>query len=262
MPGGRARTEYGAMTNPEWMWMPPDSAVEGAATLRDGARVWIREVRNSDPPLLQAFLAEVSEEALEYRFFAPVRAERALEEILRSRTGEDQLSLVAASGPEAEAAIWAHAEFAVVGPDPFTAEVAFLVRDSHRGRGLATLLLYRLAAAARRRGLSRFCAYVLPGNDGMLEVLHNSGFPATESLIGGVIWVYLSISEPPSPVGRLPITRGGVGRDLDPSLRETRGTEVAATPVPAPRPKRGSEPAEEIDPASAAAEPGVSPSCA
>ena len=40
--------------------------------------------------------------------------------------------------------------------------MAFLVEDAHQGRGVASVLLEHLAAAARERGIERFVAEVLP----------------------------------------------------------------------------------------------------
>lgn len=187
------------MQGAEGPWATFDAAVEGEATLRDGSHIWIRPVSPEDRIRLSAFLAQISDKSLENRFFAPVPRDRAIEEILQARPGDDRLSLVALDRRGEDAAILAHAEFVATGPDPSTAEIAFLVRDHDRGRGLGTLLLHRLAAVARARGLTRFCAYVLPTNDSMIEVFRNSGFPVAESLVNGVLRVFLPISEPPDP---------------------------------------------------------------
>ena len=55
-------------------------------------------------------------------------------------------------------------------------EVAFLVSDEHRGRGLGTLLLEHLAAEARDRGVRHFEARVFRSNHRMLEVFADAGF--------------------------------------------------------------------------------------
>ena len=52
------------------------------------------------------------------------------------------------------------------GPAAPEAEVAFVVEDAHQGRGIGSVLLEHLADAARRTGISRFVAEVLPANGG------------------------------------------------------------------------------------------------
>ena len=63
--------------------------------------------------------------------------------------------------------------------DEECAEVAFLVADQDRGRGLGSLLLEHLAALGRRYGVRRFEADVLEENYGMLRVFRRAGFAAT-----------------------------------------------------------------------------------
>jgi GNAT superfamily N-acetyltransferase len=60
----------------------------------------------------------------------------------------------------------------VVGP----AEATFVVRDDHQNRGLGSILLEHLAAAARERGVRRFAAEVLAENTQMVRVFRNAGF--------------------------------------------------------------------------------------
>ena len=55
--------------------------------------------------------------------------------------------------------------------EPDTAEVAFVVQDGWQGKGLGTILLRELIAAATARGIRRFRAYVLSENKRMLHLL-------------------------------------------------------------------------------------------
>ena len=56
------------------------------------------------------------------------------------------------------------------------AEVAFVVDDAQQGRGLGSILLEHLAAAARERGLRRFEAEVLTANIKMIRVFQDAGY--------------------------------------------------------------------------------------
>ena len=74
---------------------------------------------------------------------------------------------------------------------PDRAEVAFLVADEDRGRGLGSLLLEHLAALGRRHGVSRFEAEVLGDNYGMLRVFRAAGFEVARRTVAGEVEVEL-----------------------------------------------------------------------
>jgi len=73
------------------------------------------------------------------------------------------------------------------------AEVAFVVEDAHQGRGVGSLLLEHLAAAARAKGIHVFVAETLPENRRMLSVFHDAGYRAISRFEEGVIRVRFSI---------------------------------------------------------------------
>ena len=78
--------------------------------------------------------------------------------------------------------------------DEEEAEVAFVVADDYQSHGLGALLLQRLADAARARGLTRFVAETLAGNQRMLGVFRESGFGARTSFDGDVVRVAFPIA--------------------------------------------------------------------
>jgi RimJ/RimL family protein N-acetyltransferase len=57
------------------------------------------------------------------------------------------------------------------GGRPDTAEIAFVIQDGWQNRGLGTLMLDALLAAAEARGIRRFRAYVLATNARMIDLL-------------------------------------------------------------------------------------------
>jgi RimJ/RimL family protein N-acetyltransferase len=77
------------------------------------------------------------------------------------------------------------ARFVRDGGDPKTAEVAFEVVDSCQGRGVGARLLHELTSLARRDGVERFTAFVLPGNEGALALLRSVGRVAGSSFVDG-----------------------------------------------------------------------------
>ncbi len=76
---------------------------------------------------------------------------------------------------------------------PDTAEVAFLVEDAQQGRGLGTILLEHIAAAARERGIRRFIADVLPENRRMSMVFREAGYKAEQRFEDGVLRLTLDL---------------------------------------------------------------------
>ncbi len=188
------------MIPPTGAWNVDDPEPEGPATLRDGQPVWIRPVAPSDREAVEEFVGHVSDESIEARYFLPLPRDRVVEELLEGthRAGPERLSLVVFAHPPDGRRLVAHAEYAVEGGDPLLAEVAFLIRDDFQGRGLATLLLHRLAAVARGHGIRRFFALVQTTNDPMLEVFRNCGFPIAEAPLGESTRIDIPIVEPPS----------------------------------------------------------------
>lgn len=161
---------------------------EADVLLRDGATMRIRPIRPSDAEALQAFHVGQSEESTYYRFFAPLRRlpERDLTRLV-TVDHHDRVALVLVSG----VAIVAVGRFDRV--DEERAEVAFNVSDHHQGRGLGSVLLEHLAAAARELGISTFIADVLPGNAKMLRVFSDAGYDVVQRYEDGVISLELDL---------------------------------------------------------------------
>ena len=72
-------------------------------------------------------------------------------------------------------------------PGTDDAEVAFLIEDAHQRRGLGSVLLEHLAAAARERGIKRFVAEVLAQNSTMVRVFQDAGYKSQRSYEDGVV---------------------------------------------------------------------------
>ena len=78
-------------------------------------------------------------------------------------------------------------------PDADSAEVAFVARDDHQGRGLGSILLEHLAAAARENGLRRFEAEVLAENHTMVRVFRQAGYQVSRAFEDGVLHLEFDI---------------------------------------------------------------------
>lgn len=180
-----------------WVDVVPGDAYpvgwEADVVLHDGSTTHVRPIRPSDADALQTFHVGQSERSTYLRFFAPL--ERLSERDLQRLVGvdhHDRAALVAvASGPAGEDQIIAVARYDRVGADE--AEVAFNVADAHQGRGLGSVLLEHLAAAARERGVRRFVAEVLPQNGRMIAVFREAGFEIRQRTEDGVVTVTFDI---------------------------------------------------------------------
>lgn len=150
---------------------------EGPLVLRDGSTAWLRPALPSDRPHLTDLLHRLSTDSLLKRFFVPVLPETAVDSLLHDTGPDESLDLVVLLGSPTEPTIIAHGGYIREGPRSDLAEVAFLVDDAYQGKGIATLLLERLALAAARWGIRVFRAVGLPENRPMLNMIFETGFP-------------------------------------------------------------------------------------
>lgn len=156
--------------------------------LRDGGTAHLRPITPQDADALQEFHLAQSPESVYLRFFAPMP--RLSERDLTRFTNVDHVDRVA---------IVAVVAGRIVGVGRYdrtgrrTAEVAFNISDHHQGRGLGSVLLEHLAAAARERGIQRFEAEVLPQNRKMVGVFRDAGYEVSNRYDDGVIAVAFDI---------------------------------------------------------------------
>jgi acetyl coenzyme A synthetase (ADP forming)-like protein len=153
---------------------------EADVVLSDGGTVLIRPIRPDDRAALARFHERLAPESVYLRYFTPhPRLSDAELDVLTTVDYRWRMALVAILGDD------------IVGVARYegkegtrSAEVAFLVEDRHHGRGIGTVLLEWLAAAARDNGISEFYATTLWENRKMLNVFREAGFP-TKSVVGG-----------------------------------------------------------------------------
>jgi acetate---CoA ligase (ADP-forming) len=164
----------------------PGVTGEGPGVLRDGTAVVVLQARLKDHAELAEFVGELGEETLEQRFFGPVRPEMATAELEECEHPPERLSLVVELAAE-PGRIIGQGEYVRDGPTSPSAEVAFVVSEHFRERGVASLLLERLAEAAGAVGIRTFHASVQSPNHPMLDVFRRSGYPVVERWDDGEI---------------------------------------------------------------------------
>lgn len=151
-----------------------DAAYQEDVTLGDGARIRLRLLRPGDRDRLREGFERLSPESRYLRFMGS-KAELSERELtaLTELDGLEHFALGAARlGADGEVGEGVGvARFIRHPDDPETAEAAVTVLDALQGRGLGTVLLRRLAAAARERGVRRFAGEILAANEAMWQLL-------------------------------------------------------------------------------------------
>jgi acyl-CoA synthetase (NDP forming)/GNAT superfamily N-acetyltransferase len=156
---------------------------EADVVVSDGGVVHLRPIRPEDADGLVAFHATLSERTRYLRYFGPYP--RISERDLHRFTHVDhrnRVALVAVLGDD----LIGVGRYDRLG-ERADAEVAFVVTDAQQGRGIGSVLLEHLAAAARERGIKRFVAEVLAENSRMVRVFTDAGYSAQYSYESGVV---------------------------------------------------------------------------
>ncbi len=166
---------------------PAEQSVD--VPLLDGSTVHIRPVMSDDREAIRVFLESLSAESRYYRTFGIANMER-LADWSVDVDYADRYGVLATRG--GEKGVVGHAAYVRAGSH--TAEVAFEVADAMHGRGIATLMLAHLAGMAARHGITAFVADVMYGNQKMIDVFRQSGFPIVQHTVDGVATIELPTS--------------------------------------------------------------------
>jgi acyl-CoA synthetase (NDP forming)/GNAT superfamily N-acetyltransferase len=171
--------------------LAPPAHWEADVVAADGGTVHLRPITPEDADGLNGLMERSSDQTRYYRFFGPMK--RLSDRELHRFTHVDHDSRVAFVVLLGEQVI-------AVGrydrlPGTADAEVAFLVEDAHQGRGLGSVLLEHLAAAARERGIERFVAEVLAQNSRMVRVFRDAGYHSERSFEDGVVHLTFPIAQ-------------------------------------------------------------------
>ena len=139
-----------------------------------GERLIIRPIRPEDAEAHGRFFARLSMEDIRYRFFSPMRALSA-EQMARMTQVDYQREIAFIAVHEASGETVAVARL-VRELDERHAEFAIIVEPDMKGKGLASHLMRRLIAWARKAGLSEITGQVLADNAPMLAFVRHLGF--------------------------------------------------------------------------------------
>ncbi|BCJ67147.1 bifunctional GNAT family N-acetyltransferase/acetate--CoA ligase family protein [Polymorphospora rubra] len=167
----------------------PDRSAD--VLLSDGTTAQLRPITPDDADAIVAMHSRFSERTRYLRYFSPYPRipERDLHRFVHV-DHHDREAFVVVSGDR----IVAVGRYERLGPAAVDAEVAFVVEDAHQGRGIGSVLLEHLAAAAREAGLRRFVAEVLPVNAAMLRVFSDAGYQIQREYADGVVHLNFPIA--------------------------------------------------------------------
>jgi len=185
-----------------------DASYREEVTLANGVRVLLRLVRPDDRELLRRGFTQLSDASRYLRFFT-TKADLTEAELTRliELDGINQLALGAVrEGPDGMEGLGI-ARFARDPAAPEIAEAAVTVTDAAQGAGLGTLLLARLAEAARERGITWFRGEFLAGNERVRALIADACPDAR--LVGGgeSILVEVPLIEAGGPAPQTPWRR-------------------------------------------------------
>ena len=159
--------------------------------LADGSTVHVRPISPDDADATVALHSRFSDRTRYLRYFSPYPRipSRDLARFVNV-DHRDREALVVALGDD----LIAVGQYERLGPEAADAEVALVVEDAHQRRGVASLLLEHLAAAARDAGMTRFVAEVLPENGAMLRVFADAGYQLSRKYADGVVHLTFPIA--------------------------------------------------------------------
>lgn len=161
---------------PPGMPAPYPAELDRRLRLRDSTVVRVRPIRAEDGAIEQAFVRNLSAESKYFRFMSALGElpEAMLARFTRIDYDREMafIALVCEQGQEVEIGV---ARYAVDGTDS-GCEFALVIADAWQHRGLGTILMLDLIAAARRRGLTSMQGMVLATNSAMLGLAHALGF--------------------------------------------------------------------------------------
>ena len=157
-------------------------------TLRDGTTAGLRPVYPGDQQELMR--GELFSARTRYqRFLGPGQVTAALARYLTEVDYVDHFAWVALDGADV---LVGGVTYVRSASDPALADISLMINDEFQGRGLGTLLIGAVAIAARRNGISRFCADVLAENAPARAILNHAGItwePAEAGVKHGLVAV-------------------------------------------------------------------------
>jgi acetyltransferase len=156
---------------------PYPKEVEEELAVADGRRFLVRPVRPEDEPAFQELFAKLTPEDIRMRFFTPKKTLSHPAAARMTQIDYDrEMALVLVEAKPADGDTVFGCVNISADPDGERAEFAIMLRSDMGGHGLGTLLMQRIIAYSRQRGLKELFGDVLHENKPMLRVCERVGF--------------------------------------------------------------------------------------
>ncbi|MCB0830538.1 MAG: GNAT family N-acetyltransferase [Solirubrobacterales bacterium] len=152
--------------------------------LGPGVEVLIRPIRETDKHLLADGFSELSPESKFQRFFAPVVRLSDSDLVYLTEIDHRHHEALVAIDPDDGNLIGVTRYIRTSPYRDREAEVAIVIADHWRGKGLGKALLSRLATRAREEGVTHFLAVILAENDGSIDLFENFSPKGTHVEVG------------------------------------------------------------------------------
>jgi len=171
------RVRPGPAGHPRFAIRPYPKEWERPVTLKDGTAVLIRPIRPEDEALYGPFFAEVTEQDLRLRFFAPIK--EFSHAFVARFTQLDYARAMAFIAIDAASGAMLGVVRLHANANYDAAEYAVLVRSDFKGRGLGWTLMQTMIDYAGAEGLQTVEGQVLQDNTTMLAMCRELGFEIT-----------------------------------------------------------------------------------
>jgi len=151
--------------------------------LRDG-ELRLQELRPVNREQLKTFFSRCSPQAIYDRFLSGNSPADSMLDYLTDCDGSRHVGLVVTQQEGNEELIIAEGRYVILAEQPAIAEIALLVADQMRRRGIATLLIRELIEIACRNGVTHFSAEVSADNGPTISLLRKVSHSLSSSIWG------------------------------------------------------------------------------
>jgi acyl-CoA hydrolase/RimJ/RimL family protein N-acetyltransferase len=161
------------------------NGISSTHVFKDNLTVHFRPIKPSDEGEMRRLFYRFSDRSIYYRYFSPVKTmpHGRMQEYVNVDY-RDAMSIVGVIKTAGAERIIAEARYVRMKDRPF-ADVAFIVDEDYRGRGISSFLLEMLIGIALEQGgIQGFKADVLADNKAMLRVFEKGRFPMQVVLAG------------------------------------------------------------------------------
>ena len=171
--------------------------------LYEGRKVVYRPAKPSDNRMIQEHFYQMDARDVEMRFFNLRRHfYRDEMEDMSQVDYVKNLSIVAVTGEIGfERIVGLGGYFLEHGT---TAELAFSVAKGWQGQGIASVIIQKLAEAARENGISTLMAYTLPNNRGMIKLFKKLPYETQTTFDGDTVVLTCQLAESEQGAGLSP----------------------------------------------------------